>query len=109
MFSSLYTKLVLVLFSLFIVIGGVFLAAALYTAPMYQQEVSQHLNRDLLLESARAGGRYLTRNTGPDGRFVYAMVTQEGLVGVIDTETWEVVDRIPLGTNPSGIFLRTVG
>ncbi len=49
MFNSLYTKLVLVLFLLFITIGGIFLAAALYTAPMYQQEVSQQLNRDLAM------------------------------------------------------------
>ena len=47
MLNSLYVKLVLVLFFLFIAIGGIFLAAALYTAPMYQQEVSQQLNRDL--------------------------------------------------------------
>lgn len=53
MFNSLYTKLVLVLFSLFIVIGGVFLATALYTAPMYQQEVSQQLNRDLAMYIVR--------------------------------------------------------
>jgi signal transduction histidine kinase len=45
--NSLYIKLVLVLFLLFIALGGIFLAAALYTAPMYQQEVSQQLNRDL--------------------------------------------------------------
>ena len=49
MFSSLYTKLVLVLFFLFIAIGGIFLAVVLYTAPMYQQEVSQQLNRDLAM------------------------------------------------------------
>jgi len=49
MLNSLYTKLVLVLFLLFIAIGGIFLAAALYTAPMYQQEVSQQLNRDLAM------------------------------------------------------------
>ena len=49
MLSSLYVKLVLVLFFLFIAIGGIFLAAALYTAPMYQQEVSQQLNRDLAM------------------------------------------------------------
>jgi hypothetical protein len=49
MFNSLYTKLVLVLFLLFITIGGIFLAAAMYTAPMYQQEVSQQLNRDLAM------------------------------------------------------------
>ena len=46
-FHSLYFKLVLVLFFLFTLIGGVFLAVALYTAPMYQQEVSQQLNHDL--------------------------------------------------------------
>lgn len=53
MLNSLYTKLVLVLFSLFVVIGGVFITAALYTAPMYQQEVSQQLNRDLAMYIVR--------------------------------------------------------
>jgi len=47
MLNSLYIKLVMVLFLLFLLIGGVFLVVALYTAPMYQQEVSQQLNRDL--------------------------------------------------------------
>jgi len=47
MLNSLYLKLVLVLFCLFSVVGGVFLAVVLYTAPMYQQEVSQRLNHDL--------------------------------------------------------------
>lgn len=47
MFNSLYIKLVLVLFFLFILIGGVFLTVAMYTAPMYQQEVNQQLNHDL--------------------------------------------------------------
>ena len=47
MFHSLYIKLVLVLFLLFSIIGSVFLAVALYTAPMYQQELSQQLNHDL--------------------------------------------------------------
>ena len=47
LFSSLYTKLVLVLFLLFVLIGAVFLTLALYTAPMYQQEVSQQINHDL--------------------------------------------------------------
>lgn len=47
MLHSLYVKLVLVLFALFILIGAVFLAVAMITAPMYQQEVSQRLNRDL--------------------------------------------------------------
>jgi len=47
MFHSLYVKLVLVLFLLFLGIGAVFLFVAMYTAPMYQQEVSQQLNHDL--------------------------------------------------------------
>lgn len=47
LFNSLYTKLVLVLFLLFALIGAVFLTLALYTAPMYQQEVSQQINHDL--------------------------------------------------------------
>ena len=47
MFHSLYIKLVLVLFFLFMLIGGVFLMVAMYTAPMYQQEVNQQLNHDL--------------------------------------------------------------
>jgi two-component system OmpR family sensor kinase len=49
MLSSLYLKLVLVLFLLFTAIGGVFLAVAMHAAPMYQQEVSQQLNRDLAM------------------------------------------------------------
>ena len=47
MFHSLYIKLVAVLFVLFLGIGAVFLFVAMYSAPMYQQEVSQQLNRDL--------------------------------------------------------------
>ncbi len=53
MLNSLYTKLVLVLFLLFIAIGTIFLAAALYTAPRYQQEVNQQLNRDLAMYIVR--------------------------------------------------------
>ncbi len=49
MLHSLYIKLVLVLFLLFMLIGGVFLGVALYSAPMYQQEVSQQLNHDLAM------------------------------------------------------------
>ena len=47
MLHSLYIKLVLVLFLLFTGLGTLFLFVAMYTAPMYQQEVSQQLNRDL--------------------------------------------------------------
>jgi signal transduction histidine kinase len=47
MMNTLYAKLVLVLFLLISLVGGVFIIAALYSAYMYQQEVSQRLNRDL--------------------------------------------------------------
>jgi signal transduction histidine kinase len=47
MLHSLYIKLVLVLFLLFTGIGVLFLFVAMYTASMYQQEVSQQLNHDL--------------------------------------------------------------
>jgi signal transduction histidine kinase len=49
MINSLYIKLVLALFALCLLIGAVFLAVVMYTAPMYQQEVSQQLNRDLAM------------------------------------------------------------
>ncbi|HHO59601.1 MAG TPA: HAMP domain-containing protein, partial [Thiotrichales bacterium] len=46
-FSTLYARLVLVIFLLFILVSSVFLLAALYSAHMYQQEASQRLNHDL--------------------------------------------------------------
>jgi len=49
LFSTLYAKLAAVLFLLFCVVGGTFLFAALYSAQMYQQEVTQRLNRDLAM------------------------------------------------------------
>jgi signal transduction histidine kinase len=49
LFSTLYAKLALVLFLLFCIVGGTFLFAALYSAQMYQQEVTQRLNRDLAM------------------------------------------------------------
>jgi hypothetical protein len=47
MLRTLYAKLALALFTLFCLVGGVFLVAALYSAHMYQQEVAQRLNYDL--------------------------------------------------------------
>jgi two-component system OmpR family sensor kinase len=49
LFNTLYAKLALVLFLLFCIVGGTFLFAALYSAQMYQQEVTQRLNRDLAM------------------------------------------------------------
>lgn len=47
MLRTLYAKLAVVLLGLFCLIGGVLLAVTLFSAQMYQQEVSQKLNRDL--------------------------------------------------------------
>ena len=44
---TLYAKLAGVLVALFCLIGGAFLVATLFSAHLYQQEVSQKLNRDL--------------------------------------------------------------
>ena len=73
MLHSLYIKLVLVLFLLFLGIGAVFLFVAMVTAPMYQQEVSQQLNRDL--------ARYIVKEHVliEEGR-----VRQENLAGLFE-------------------------
>lgn len=44
----------------------------------------------------------------PNGKFLYVAVSKEASVAVIDTSTWKVTKRIPLGTNPSFVFLRTL-
>lgn len=49
MFRSLYAKMSLTLFVLFILVGSTFFFASLYSAYMYQQEVAQRLNRDLAM------------------------------------------------------------
>ncbi len=49
MFRTLYAKMSLALFVLFILVGGTFFVASLYSAYMYQQEVAQRLNRSLAM------------------------------------------------------------
>lgn len=49
MFKTLYARLVFTLFVLFAMMGAMFVVASMYSAQMYQQEVSQHLNRDLAM------------------------------------------------------------
>ncbi len=53
MLRSLFAKLVLVLFLLLCVTGTVLLVSGMYSAHMYQQEVSQKLNRELASYIAR--------------------------------------------------------
>ena len=43
---------------------------------------------------------------GPNGQYIYAIASKEAALAVIDTTTWKVVERIDLGTNPGGLFLR---
>jgi len=49
MFKTLYARLVFTLFVLFALMGAMFVVASMYSAHMYQQEVSQHLNRNLAM------------------------------------------------------------
>ncbi len=49
MLRTLYAKMSLALFVLFILVGGTFFIASLYSAYMYQQEVAQRLNRSLAM------------------------------------------------------------
>lgn len=49
MFRTLYAKLSLALFFLFIIVGATFFIVSLYSAYLYQQEVAQRLNRDLAM------------------------------------------------------------
>lgn len=49
MFRTLYAKMSLALFVLFVLVGSAFFIASLYSAYMYQQEVAQRLNRDLAM------------------------------------------------------------
>lgn len=44
----------------------------------------------------------------PAGTFVYAILTKEAAVAVLEAATGNVVKRISLGTNPTGIFVRRI-
>lgn len=70
--------------------------------------VVQVVDADTLAEVARitVGATPTKLAVHPNGKLVYAIVSKEASVAVIDTETWEVTERIDLGTNPGGIFLR---
>jgi DNA-binding beta-propeller fold protein YncE len=42
----------------------------------------------------------------PNGEFVYATISKEAAVAVIDAATGEVVQRIEMGTDPNTVFVR---
>ncbi len=44
----------------------------------------------------------------PSGKFVYAIVSNEGAVAVLEAATGKLVTRISLGTNPTGLFVGKV-
>lgn len=55
---------------------------------------------------ARVGSNPDKVGVHPSGAFVYATVSREGQLAVIEARTGKVVARVPLGTNPSGLFVR---
>jgi YVTN family beta-propeller protein len=55
---------------------------------------------------ARVGSNPDKLGVHPAGTFVYATISREGAVAVIDARTGKVIMRIALGTNPIGIFVR---
>jgi YVTN family beta-propeller protein len=55
---------------------------------------------------ARVGSNPDKLGVHPAGTFVYATISREGAIAVIDARSGRVVMRIALGTNPTGIFVR---
>jgi len=55
---------------------------------------------------ARVGSNPDKVGVHPSGGFVYATVSREGQLAVIEARTGKVVARVPLGTNPTGLFVR---
>lgn len=55
---------------------------------------------------ARVGSNPDKVGVHPNGAFVYATASREGLLAVIEARTGKVVARVPLGTNPTGLFVR---
>ena len=55
---------------------------------------------------ARVGSNPDKVGVHPSGAFVYATVSREGQLAVIEARTGKVVARVPLGTNPTGLFVR---
>lgn len=55
---------------------------------------------------AQIGANTRILGVHPAGTFVYATLTSEGAVGVLDAATGRIVTRVALGTNPVGLFVR---
>lgn len=56
----------------------------------------------------RVGANTSKLGVHPAGTFLYALVDSEGAIAVLDTKDGRLVTRVMLGTNPNGIFVRTV-
>lgn len=54
----------------------------------------------------QAGANTLTLGVHPAGTAVYAIMSREGGVAVLDAATGRVVTKIALGTNPVGLYVR---
>ncbi len=55
---------------------------------------------------ARVGSNPDRVGVHPAGTFVYATVSREGALAVLDLRTGKVVTRVVLGTNPAGLYVR---
>jgi len=62
-FKTLYSKIAVTLLVIFMLVGSSFVIMTLYTTSMYQQEVSQKLNRDLAGNIAAATKFFLPDNS----------------------------------------------
>ncbi len=54
----------------------------------------------------QAGANTRILGVHPAGTFVYAIASSEGAVVVLDAATGRIVNRVALGTNPVGLFVR---
>jgi DNA-binding beta-propeller fold protein YncE len=54
----------------------------------------------------RVGANTSKLGVHPAGTFLYVLVDQEGALAVLDAKDGRLVNRVMLGTNPNGIFVR---
>jgi two-component system OmpR family sensor kinase len=89
-FSSLYSRLAAVLLALFVLVGSAFVAIGVYMSGMYQEEVTQKLNRDIARHIVTQ--KIVVRNNGIDRKslkdvFDMLMVVNPGIeIYLLDPE-----------------------
>ena len=61
------------------------------------------------IKTIRVGQSPVTAIVAPSGRYAYVTNRQSNSVSIIDTELWEEIKTIKVGTNPFGIYLFNPG